>query len=75
MRFLFTFLFLASITTYAQIPEDNCKSISDIATMERLAHQRIGSMERLSMASINFDVKYYRCEWAGKVPGKQYAYY
>jgi len=63
MRFLFTFLLLASVTAYAQIPEDNCKSIRDIATMERLAHQRIGSMEKLTMASGNFDVKYYRCEW------------
>jgi hypothetical protein len=36
MRFLFTFLLLASVTVYAQIPEENCKSIKDIATMERL---------------------------------------
>jgi len=63
MRFLFTFLFLASITTYAQVPEDNCKSISDIATMERLSHQRLSSRETQTMASGNFDVAYYRCEW------------
>ena len=31
--------------------------------MERLVHHRLGSMETLSMASGNFDVKYYRCEW------------
>src|SRR5215210_2461072 len=63
MRFVFTLLLLASVTAYAQVPEDNCKSIRDIATMERLAHQRISSMETLTMASGNFDVKYYRCEW------------
>lgn len=63
MRFLFTFLLLASVTAYAQIPEERCKSIRDIATMERLAHQRLSSTQTLTMASGNFDVKYYRCEW------------
>src|SRR5438105_4478084 len=63
MRLLFTLLLLASVTAYAQIPEESCKTISDIATMERLAHQRLGSMENLTGASGNFDVKYYRCEW------------
>lgn len=63
MRFLFTFLLLASVTAYAQIPEESCKSIRDIATMERLAHQRLSSTQTLTMASGNFDVKYYRCEW------------
>jgi hypothetical protein len=51
------------MSSYAQVPEDNCKSISDIATMERLAHQRLSNRETQSMASGNFDVNYYRCEW------------
>ena len=63
MRFLFALLFLASVTSYAQVPEDRCKSIHDIATMERLAHQRLNTRETRSMASGDFDVKYYRCEW------------
>ena len=48
MRFVFTFLFLASLTAYAQVPEEHCKSIKDIATMERLAHQRLSSMSELT---------------------------
>ncbi len=63
MRLLLAFLLLASATVYAQKPEEHCKTINDIATMERLAHQRLSSMETLSMASGDFDVKYYRCEW------------
>jgi aminopeptidase N len=63
MRLLFTFLLLVSVSAYAQTPEESCKSIKDIATMERLAHQRLSSAQTLTMASANFDVKYYRCEW------------
>ena len=63
MRYLFTLLLLVSVTVFSQTSDGEYKSISDIAAMERLAHQRIGSMEKLSMASNNFDVKYYRCEW------------
>src|SRR6187399_84725 len=63
MRLLFTFLLLVSVTAYAQIPEDYCKNIKAIATMERLAHQRINGAQSLTLASGNFDVKYYPCEW------------
>lgn len=63
MRLLFTFLLLVSVTGYSQIPGDYCKDIRAIATMERQAHQRLNGAEKLSMASGNFDVKYYRCEW------------
>ncbi len=63
MRNLFAFLLLASITANAQIDEDRCKDIKAIATMEGLAHQRLGDPQTLSIASANFDVKYYRCEW------------
>ncbi|MCW3091939.1 MAG: Peptidase family [Ferruginibacter sp.] len=80
MRLLFTFLLLVSLIAHAQIPGESCKSISDIATMERLAHQRISSTETLTMASGNFDVKYYRCEWEVDpairyIKGKVTAYY
>jgi hypothetical protein len=63
MRLLFTLLLLVSVTGYSQIPGDYCKDIKAIATMERQAHQRLNGAEKLSMASGNFDVKYYRCEW------------
>jgi hypothetical protein len=63
MRFVLTFLLLSSLKTFAQSPPDNCKSIYDIAFMERLAHERITGKENATAASNNFDVKYYRCEW------------
>ena len=63
MRFVFTLFLLASIKIFAQPPVDYCKSIYDIAFMERLAHERIGGSENATAASTNFDVKYYRLEW------------
>ncbi len=35
----------------------------DIAAMEMVSHQRIMQAEGSSLASGNFDVKYYRCQW------------
>lgn len=63
MRIFFTLLLLVSIKTFAQMHPDNCKSIEDIAFMERLSHQRIANTTLAALASNNFDVKYYRCEW------------
>src|SRR5215470_14003008 len=63
MRILFTLLLLISVKTIAQIHPDNCKSIQDIALMERLGHQRIINAATAALSSNNFDVKYYRCEW------------
>src|SRR4051795_7920772 len=63
MRTFFTLLLLLSVKTFAQIHPDNCKSIQDIALMERLSHQRITNAANATLASNNFDVKYYRCEW------------
>jgi len=63
MRNLIFCLLLVSVNTFAQTPPENCKTIGDIALMERLSHQRIASREAVSLASTNFDVKYYRCEW------------
>ncbi len=62
MRRLFTLLLLVSVNSFAQVP-DNCKSIQDIALMERMAHRRIINAATAALASTNFDVKYYRCEW------------
>lgn len=63
MRIVFTFLLLIGMKTFAQFPPENCKSIQDIALMERLGHERIGGRGNATMSSNNFDVKYYRCEW------------
>lgn len=63
MRIFFTFLLLVSVKAFAQIHPDNCKSIQEIALMEALSHQRITNAANATMASNNFDVKYYRCEW------------
>jgi hypothetical protein len=63
MRTLQTLLLLVSINTFAQFPPDYCKSVEDIAFMERLGHERITDRENATAASNNFDVKYYRLEW------------
>src|SRR5262245_36222994 len=56
-------LLIIPIAIPAQQPPQPCKAVYDIAFMERLSHERITSRENLSLASNNFDVKYYRCEW------------
>ena len=48
---------------FAQLPPADCKSVKDIALMERLGHERITGRGNATLASNNFDVKYYRCEW------------
>jgi aminopeptidase N len=63
MRIIFTFLLLASLKAFTQVPPEECKSIQDIALMERLGHERITGRGNATLASNNFDVKYYRCEW------------
>ena len=66
MKWIFGLILLISIETQSQTPV--CKEMPDIATMERMAHQRLGGtgvngIGSVSSASNNFDVKYYRCEW------------
>src|SRR6187551_2983044 len=63
MKTCFALLLLISIKSFTQTHPDNCKSIQDIASMERLGHQRIADAATATAASTNFDVKYYRCEW------------
>ena len=63
MRIIFVFLLLSCIKAFGQAPIADCKGIQDIALMERLSHERLNGNQRLSFASTNFDVKYYRCEW------------
>ncbi len=61
---LFIFLFVC-LKASAQTPEAYCKqvTVNDIAMMERIAHERIANSANATLASNNFDVKYYRCEW------------
>lgn len=55
---LASFLF---ITTAAQPGESVCKTM-DIARREAIGHQQL-RVQQETNASINIDVKYYRCEW------------
>ncbi|MEP7164983.1 MAG: M1 family aminopeptidase [Ferruginibacter sp.] len=59
---IFIFLMLTGFSAFAQ-PTDEYKQINTIAAMERDAHQRIVYGKEATVASNNFDVKYYRCEW------------
>lgn len=59
---IFIFLMLTSFSVFAQ-PIDEFKHVTAIAGMERDAHQRIMQGKEATVASDNFDVKYYRCEW------------
>lgn len=67
MRILLTFLILISFNLSAQVPAEFCKQASDIALLEQAAHQNIVSANKNiianTLASNNYDVKYYRCEW------------
>ncbi|HPH84799.1 MAG TPA: M1 family aminopeptidase [Ferruginibacter sp.] len=61
MRILIFFM-LISLGAVAQ-PADEYKRVEEIAAMERDAHQRIMSRVDATLASDNFDVKYYGCRW------------
>lgn len=63
MRIILTVILLAGLKVSAQLPAECCKSVNDIALMERLGHERISTIANSTMSSGNFDVKYYRCEW------------
>jgi aminopeptidase N len=80
MRLAFVFLIFISVKTFAQTVGDDCKSINDIAMMERLSHERLASNEQFTFASNNFDIKYCRLEWEidpaiRYITGKVTAYY
>ena len=63
MRIIFTVILFSVLQVSAQQPVDQCKQVSDIAQMERLGHERLNNITGGTLASNNFDVKYYRCEW------------
>ena len=63
MRIIFIICLFIILKAGAQPSADNYKQLNEIALMEMQAHERLGQMEALTLASTNFDVKYYRCEW------------
>ena len=70
MRVFFTLLLFIGSSAIAQNFE-YCKKVEEIAVMERNAYQRIAGFKQQSLASENYDVKYYRCEWEVD-PGVRY---
>ena len=63
MRLIFTLFLFVTLNVFAQQPIDYIKQVKEIALMERLGHENLSGAETLTLASTNFDVKYYRCEW------------
>ena len=59
---IFIFFMLIGLGAVAQ-QVDEYKQVDQIAAMERDAHQRLMSRVDATLASDNFDVKYYRCRW------------
>ncbi|MEP6845211.1 MAG: M1 family aminopeptidase [Panacibacter sp.] len=59
------FILLLLIATAASSQETVCKDVNNIAAMERAAYgMRLNkNMSSLTMASGNYTVNYYRCEW------------
>src|SRR4051812_9397208 len=62
MKILLSLLLMVSVRAFAQNNVEG-KTIKEIAAMERQGHQRIATGAAATLASTNFDVKYYRCEW------------
>ena len=64
MRFiLISYLLISNV--FAQISSPSCKSVFDIALMERQGHDRLSAPSRDNSASAttNYDIRYYRLEW------------
>jgi len=62
MRIFSIVFLLACLNVQAQSPELRCKQVYDIAAQERTRHEQLNIING-TLASTNFDVKYYRCEW------------
>lgn len=62
MRIFSIVFLLACLNVQAQSPELRCKQVYDIAAQERTHHEQHNIING-TLASTNFDVKYYRCEW------------
>ena len=81
MRFiLISFLLISNV--FAQTLPPICKSIYDIALMERQGHDRLSSAssDNSASATTNYDIRYYRLEWEidpaiNYIKGKVTAYF
>lgn len=77
---IFSIVFLLfCLQAQSQTPEQRCKQVYDIAEMEKDRHKSLDVVEG-TLASNNFDVKYYRCEWEADpaiyyITGKVTVYY
>lgn len=63
MKAIFTIILLTALQATAQLQTDFIKKVKEIPAMERQAYDRLTQTGNLTGASVNFDVKYYRCEW------------
>lgn len=63
MNKLITSLSALCLIFTAQAQNNVCKSTAEIAAAEMRAHQRLADGSAQSLASNNFNVHYYRCEW------------
>lgn len=59
---LFVILFVS--TAYGQQVNTYCKAIDNIALSESQTYTRVSTSNEATSASENFDIKYYKCEWA-----------
>lgn len=62
MRIFSIVFLLVCLKLQAQLPEQRCKQVFEIAEQERIRHEGLNIING-TLASANFDVKYYRCEW------------
>ena len=63
MRWTFILLLILCLKAPAQPSPILCKPAEEIAAMERRYHERISHAPDQVLASGNYKVKYYRCEW------------
>ena len=63
MKIIYSLFLIFSINTFAQNQAEQCKDIEEIVRMEKMRYERRTGSIGETMASNNFDVIYYRCEW------------
>lgn len=63
MKIITLFLILFISKAYGQQVKDYCKANDNIALAESQTYTRVSSSKDATLASKNFDVKYYKCEW------------
>lgn len=64
MKTFTLFLILFISRAYGQQIKDYCKANDNIPFAESLTYTRVSASNDATLASENFDVKYYKCEWS-----------